>query len=420
MKVIAFYTIGTPYAEVVKELEASLQALGLDYDIQGYYNRGSWVANCAIKPEFIKAMLIAHPDQDLLYVDADAMIRKIPDFSAYEDDNIAVHYLTHRTGTLELLSGTIYLRNCTDTRKLVQAWLDHQQSNPTVWDQKTLQQVVDTGDYRVGILPPEYTKIFDKDMCPGVEPVIEHYQASRKYKKEIMMDSVTKQHNIPSTIDGIRVRKGADGGFALPRCSKDTEERLDKMYVRCPGELRWYPHCIEGLQTGDVRPYFSGRGCYYVGKGPSLDKVTAKTFADTNDPIICINESIHKIEPLDLPNPLFVMQQDGGLAAKCLPKKDDTIMILSQMCKNYYADKQNKIIFTTPNAAITVIQAIEFARGLGSIAGTMVAFDASTNKATDYADCIGYSPKKGGAPERFLKHRRLIDKASVGYSLKWL
>ena len=36
-------------------------------------------------------------------------------------------------------------------------------------------------------LPPEYTMIFDsmRGMYPNIDPVIEHFQASRRFKKDV-------------------------------------------------------------------------------------------------------------------------------------------------------------------------------------------------------------------------------------------
>ena len=117
MIICAYYTFDTPYEKIVNNLEESLIALGLRYRIKGYYSRGSWVANCGIKPEFLVECL-ENTDEDILYVDADAVVRREPDINC--DENIGVYYKKHRNGDRELLSGTIYLKQ--EALELVQLW----------------------------------------------------------------------------------------------------------------------------------------------------------------------------------------------------------------------------------------------------------------------------------------------------------
>ena len=90
----------------------------MEYVVCGYESRGSWVANCAIKPEFVAEMLEIY-SEDLLYVDADAILHR----SVHELDHviadIGAHYLMDR----ELLSGTLFFRNNEKVKKLVDRWV---------------------------------------------------------------------------------------------------------------------------------------------------------------------------------------------------------------------------------------------------------------------------------------------------------
>ncbi|MCK4819049.1 hypothetical protein KA005_24965 [bacterium] len=58
------------------------------------------------------------------------------------------------------------------------------------------------------------------------------------------------------------------------------------------------------------RNLYKGETMWIIGKGPSLQYLTKEDIG--SGPIIAINESIIKIEELDLPNPVFSMQKDGG------------------------------------------------------------------------------------------------------------
>lgn len=186
--VCAFYTKDTFYEEEAKELIETADRFGLKYDIRGYESRGTWVRNASIKPEFIHAMLLEHPDDNILYVDVDARFRQYP--SLYDDFNgdIGVHYREKKRAQKgrELLSGTIFLRNNEAVRKLVKTWIDYQQAQQNTWDQRVLDQVIEEHAKALGVrvvnTPPQYTQIFDSMRECG-PPVIEHMQASRRARK---------------------------------------------------------------------------------------------------------------------------------------------------------------------------------------------------------------------------------------------
>lgn len=182
-RICAFYTEDTPYEKEIQALRLSCLDNGLELFAKAYKSRGEWVKNAAIKPEFIATCFVLFPRENILYVDADAVIRKKPNFSAFDGD-IGVHYKDGK----ELLSGTIFLRNNRITRKLINMWYDLQKQNETEWDQRVLQKLLEDHAEEIGVrvvnLPPTYTMIFDSMRHLG-EPVIEHMQASRRYKQRI-------------------------------------------------------------------------------------------------------------------------------------------------------------------------------------------------------------------------------------------
>jgi hypothetical protein len=183
-RIVAYYTKDTPYETLVPIFEKPLLNMNVDYTIKGVPNRGEWVANTCIKPEFILEMLDTFP-QNIVYIDIDAIVRKYPILFDTLDADIAVHYLHDK----ELLSGTIFLRNNEIVRKLLKMWILSVKSKLT-WDQKALQRILDNlqdhnlSQLKVVKLPPQYTKIFDimKDVQ---DPVIEHFQASRRFKRAL-------------------------------------------------------------------------------------------------------------------------------------------------------------------------------------------------------------------------------------------
>ena len=172
------------YRHQVTRLRASCTALGVDLEAFEISDRGSWVLNCAAKPEVVLAALDATPDRDIVFVDADAELVASPDLFRTLDADVAAHM---RGGT-ELLSGTVYFRNCDRTRRLVRRWIELGKEQADQWDQRTLHQAVQEA-IRSGLLfrslPAAYTFIFDSMARdhPDVEPVVLHHQASRTIKK---------------------------------------------------------------------------------------------------------------------------------------------------------------------------------------------------------------------------------------------
>lgn len=185
--VVSFYTRNTPYEQEAFAMRESAYGVGL-YDVVLYVvsSKGTWAGNCQQKVTILREALdvIKEP---FLYVDADARFKSPPVLfqgAWLRCYDIAVHYFK---GT-ELLSGTIWINPTDHTRKLLDDWQESCVNHPKMWDQKVLAQLLeDNHTIDIYKLPPEYTWIFD--LSPKVygklDPVIEHYQVSRKYKSEI-------------------------------------------------------------------------------------------------------------------------------------------------------------------------------------------------------------------------------------------
>lgn len=192
--VIAYFTKDTSYQNLAQTLENSLKTLNLDYYIEGIEDQGSWEKNTHYKAYFIKKCLEQY-EQDLLYVDVDAIFRSYPILineligSEYE-----IGYRTEefRWRKDEALSGTVYLKNCERIKNMVKNWISINESKPAermkpeTWEQKNLQTSVRSNNIVYYNFPPEYTFITDthRQMFPGVIPIIEHFQESRNYFKK--------------------------------------------------------------------------------------------------------------------------------------------------------------------------------------------------------------------------------------------
>ena len=195
--IISYATKNTPYEKILDEyLLKSVRNLGLAYYAELIDDLGTWYKNTAYKPKFILDTLDKFKDQCLVFVDADATIEKEPslflELPEYYD--IAVHFLDRNRwyghqdiNNIELLSGTIFLRNNDHIKRLVKHW--HEEAERTQeWEQKVLQRILKQHiDINIYELPLSYCYI--KTLPDGREPLIKldpvilHHQVSRQLKK---------------------------------------------------------------------------------------------------------------------------------------------------------------------------------------------------------------------------------------------
>jgi len=417
--VVGFYTLDTPYEDEINDLRRSCQQFGIHCHTHGYKNRGQWVKNAAIKPEFILAMMDLHPFSKVVYLDADARVKKYPELFDTLDADIAVH---HKKPRNELLSGTIFLSPGARTKKLIEEWARQQAMEPETWDQKILARVLKDWKkpLRVAELPATYCQIFDTMKNAG-DPVIEHLQASRRFKHQIESQVLS---NIPEQLEGLRIRRSQeDGSYWIARGNQAVEKFMDEHCIRVPGTLRWTPRYVTDKRIENLRSVFSNKVCYIVGKGPSLDYLGAEHFSDPDAPIIALNEAIHVVEDLGLPNPLYAFQQDARLGGKCQPKRSP--IFVSMKAANFYADYKEAYIFQNTElklhpGALSVSAAITITKRLNTNKYILVCFDACINNKLEYAKCIGYRSTWGGKPERFLTHKAKIVRHARGTPIEWV
>ncbi len=178
--VCAFYTDG--YAREADALKTSLEAYGIPYDMRRFESRGVWEANTRIKPEFLQDCLIQHSDKDLVYIDADAVVRAPLILFETFDADLGV-FIAPSNGDFShrYLTGTLYLRNVPAVRAFVGSWINAQAGMVLGVDQDSFTTaMIQHPELTVHPLPAAYVKIYDR----GDEaPVIEHFQASRSRVK---------------------------------------------------------------------------------------------------------------------------------------------------------------------------------------------------------------------------------------------
>ncbi|MBS4164646.1 Uncharacterized protein PRO82_001977 [Candidatus Protochlamydia amoebophila] len=180
---VGYFTENTPYEEEIRHLAESLERFHLPMDLVAVPTQGSWQANTQYKAYFIKQMLVRHYPKNILYLDADARVQQYPALFDQIDADLAVFYWHNK----ELISSTLYFANNAKIAELIERWITCCFENPDIWDQKVLQYVIQESKdlkLRIDMLPPSYCQIFDLMQQEG-EPVIEQFQASRRFKTQI-------------------------------------------------------------------------------------------------------------------------------------------------------------------------------------------------------------------------------------------
>lgn len=186
--VIAYFTKGNQYEALSENLSKSCSEFGIPLHLKPIENLGTWERNTHFKANFILDCL-SNFNQNLVYVDVDAVFRSYPTLFQTIDCDIAYRTENFRWRKNEALSGTIFLANNPRTKEFVEKWISinsvikANRMDPETWEQKNMQRALEVcNDMRYKNLPPEYTFIFDhsKRIYPDITPVIEHFQASRK------------------------------------------------------------------------------------------------------------------------------------------------------------------------------------------------------------------------------------------------
>jgi len=199
MKFVSYYT--DLYALEAEELIKTLDHFKLSYEVDNRPQLGSWERNTQYKAPFILEKL--KQNHSVIWTDADSRIRQYPELFETLDCDVAFFFFYDHTWKLPpqskldqsipdmegyLQSGTMYFKNTPNTIKLVEEWVRLNEEDHTQWDQWNIQRALTHIKHlKIDILPPEYVWIegVSAEFFPNKKPVIEHHQASRKYKKRL-------------------------------------------------------------------------------------------------------------------------------------------------------------------------------------------------------------------------------------------
>lgn len=181
---VSYYT--PDYAEMGEALRASLDALGLDHRVAPTPSLGSWDRNVREKPAFLLRILRENPGRRIVWVDADAVVRVTPALFWTTEADVAVPEIRYPRGGSSHLIGTLFLSGSEACREFVSRWLALTRACPPqhrIGAQEFFDRtVLERPKASVEILPPSYAFIADVHGPLGIEPVIEHFQASRRLR----------------------------------------------------------------------------------------------------------------------------------------------------------------------------------------------------------------------------------------------
>ncbi|MBS9777970.1 MAG: hypothetical protein KGV50_04320 [Gammaproteobacteria bacterium] len=181
--VCCFFT--KSYLTHAASLKQSLDNVSLGYYFKEVEDAGYWEANTRIKPHFILDCLEKFPQKNILYLDADAVVKQKLDYFNHISADVAFYNTKGMEGmSHDYLASTLFFNNNENTHKLVKQWIKEQENgSKTQVDQDSLDNAMQQleNELTVEPLPTGYIKIFDKDYTGEI--YIEQYQASRSQTK---------------------------------------------------------------------------------------------------------------------------------------------------------------------------------------------------------------------------------------------
>jgi hypothetical protein len=249
--VISYYTRDTAYQKEIQRLEESLKLFNLPYCFFEKPPLGSWRRNLNFKSSVILEAFKKFKKKDIVFIDADGIVRKYPilfdELSKSRTYHMACHYRMYKESLPggSLLSGTLWFRNVSKTRKLVEKWHKMAWENMDVRHQHCLNLAIHDFEkegkpVKVFRLPQEYTKIFDSNYTKGLQPVIEHFQASRRFRHKVGYGGHLVDSNFTSLENKGKVRRmiyipqKTDSKYKIYRVVKTSDIRSDFRIKRSP------------------------------------------------------------------------------------------------------------------------------------------------------------------------------------------
>jgi len=192
--VICYYTQNSGYKKHVEKLIASCKKFNIPFSVDAIPSLGTWERNCCYKPKYIlqKLSTLCSP---VLWIDADAEIVEKPTLFENFSPDIALPIIENLPDDhpSKMISGTIYINHTPSAFTILKEWevaCEHLlQSDPEIWDQMVLRDLLLKSQANIYALPLAYYMVYDKRK-EREKAFIVHYQASRIEKKVINCEVV--------------------------------------------------------------------------------------------------------------------------------------------------------------------------------------------------------------------------------------
>lgn len=182
--VVSFYTKENGYDKLAERLIDSLREFNIECHVDAIDDLGSWIRNAQYTHEFLRRMLDRYPEKSIVWTDADSVLRQYPELFNILDCDLAAYRHEWRSGRIELLCGTMYFANNDSMKGFLDDCIKMDKQFPdrrgAVNLAETLKMWIDK--IRFQDLPAQYCKIFDL-MRNVPDPVFEHFQASRRFRR---------------------------------------------------------------------------------------------------------------------------------------------------------------------------------------------------------------------------------------------
>lgn len=195
--VCAFYTPN--YLPQILALKHSLEKHDLNHFLKLYPSQPTWEATTRLKAPFLLDCMTHFPNTNILYLDADAVVKKPPTHLNDITTDIALCVFNKPIKgkhCLQLSGGTVYIRNTEGARRFVSAWAAASKTcKSTATDEDAIHMAFSNLDtITISVLPPAFYKVFDNARMP--DPIIEHFQASRSQIKHSKRLRSLKRYSI--------------------------------------------------------------------------------------------------------------------------------------------------------------------------------------------------------------------------------
>lgn len=190
IQVVAYFTAGA-YAEEAARLRESLDELGMDYRLYPLAGNHTWSSAVGWKPNFIAECLYNLPAEyaGILYTDADSVFKRIPAWEIFDPCDLAFHRFKRSPNhPLEYLTGTMYFKRTDAVIAFVDEWVKATPAYAGTFtpEQDSLKAVFGKHKRELVYIDPGPELCWIWDDFPQIygkrNPVVVHYQASRKYR----------------------------------------------------------------------------------------------------------------------------------------------------------------------------------------------------------------------------------------------